>query len=116
MTDLVRGLRDLGRGLAFLNQHPRLWGWVIAPAIATLLLLGGVIAVVVMMAAPAVHAVERWLPDLGGVVSWLEWTIVVGGLIAGAWLVFVNVAGLVAGPLCELLSEAVEERLTGRPG
>lgn len=116
MMDLARGLGDLRRAFAFLNRHRRLWGWVLAPALATLLLLGGLIAVVVLTVYPAVHAIEQWLPWLGDKASWLLWTIVVGGMLAGGWLMFVRLAGLVAGPLCEMLSEAVEEKLTGVRG
>jgi len=42
--------------------------------------------------------------------------VVVIGLSLAALLVFVSVAGMIAGPFNELLSEAVEARLTGTPG
>lgn len=116
MTNLVRGVRDLGRGFEFLNQHPRLWGWVVAPAVATLLVLGGMIALVAMLAAPAVDWIVGWVPFLGEAARWLAWLIVIGGLLAGGWLLFARVIGLVAGPLCEVLSEKVEEQLTGKAG
>jgi CysZ protein len=117
MGELARGVHDVGRGFAFLNAHPRLWGWVIAPAVVTLLLLAGVIVGVVLISDSLVSSAVSWLPSwfatTGG---WLVRAIVVTGLVLGGLLVFVSVAGIVAGPFNELLSEAVEERLTGTRG
>ncbi len=117
MKELGRGLHDLSRGFAFLGQHPRLWGWVIAPAVVTLLLLAGVIVVVMRVADAIVTKVGSWLPSsIAHAGEWLVWAVVLAALITGALLIFVSVAGVVAGPFNELLSEAVEERVTGTPG
>ncbi len=117
MTELSRGLGDLGRGFRFLGAHPALWKWVLAPAAVTLLLVVGAIALVIRLARPIVEGATSWLPDaVEGVASWVMWILVVTGLSLGALLVFVAVVGIVAGPFCELLSEAIEERVTGRPG
>jgi CysZ protein len=117
MSGLSRGIGDLGRGLRYLNAHPALWRWVIAPTLVTLLLLIGAISLVARIAGPLVAKVTGWLPDfLEGVGGGVVWIVVVAGLGLGALLVFVAVAGIVAGPFCELLSEAIEERVTGQPG
>ena len=116
-TELARGLGDLGRGFRFLNAHPALWRWVLAPAALTLLLLIGAIVLVVRIAGSLVASATSWLPDfLEGVAGWVMWILVVTGLSLGALIVFVAVVGIVAGPFCELLSEAIEARVTGRPG
>lgn len=115
MSELARGVRDISRGFGFLNRHPKLWGWVIAPAAVTLVILVGVIASIVTVADALVRAVTSWLPaavaDAG---AWLVWSVVFVALVIGGLLVFVSIAGIVAGPFNELLSEAVEERLTGK--
>ncbi len=117
MSELANGVHDLARGFGFLRKHPRLWGWVIAPAIATLVLLIAIIAGVVLLATPFVDRVTAALPSwLQGIGGSLLWILVVVALGIGAWLVFVALVGVIAGPFCELLSEAVEERLTGRKG
>jgi len=114
---LASGLGDLGRGLRFLGAHPGLWKWVLAPTLVTLLLLAGAIAAVARLVGPLVEAVTSWLPGfLADAAGGLLWIAAVAGLGLGALLVFVAVAGIVAGPFCELLSEAVEERVTGEPG
>lgn len=116
VSSLSTGVGDIGRGFRFLNQHPRLWGWVIAPAIVTLLIMVGLVAGVAHLVDPAVGWATGWLPDVvRGLASALVWLVVIVGLGAGALFVFMAVAGIVAGPFNELLSEAVEARLTGRP-
>lgn len=100
-----------------MNQHPRLWGWVIAPAIVTLLIMTGLIVGIVQLVSPTVDWLTGWLPGfLQGLASTLIWLIAIVGLGWGALLIFVAVVGIVAGPFNEMLSEAVEARLTGKPG
>lgn len=117
MSELLRGARDFGRGLSFLTSHPSLWGWVIAPAVVTLLLMIGVVAAAVYALGGLTASATSWLPDwLAGLAgAGLEVLLAVALLAAGS-LLFVSVAGAIAGPFCEMLSEAVEEQLTGRPG
>lgn len=115
MSELGRGLGDVGRGFAFLNKHPRLWGWVMAPAAVTLVLLAAMIVAIMRIADSIVVRVTSWLPDaIAGVGGWVIWAIVLAALVFGGLLVFVSVAGIVAGPFNELLSEAVEEQVTGK--
>jgi CysZ protein len=117
MKELGRGAGDLGRGFAFLNQHPRLWGWVIAPAIVTVLVLAAIVMAVMKIASGLVARMTSWMPDaIAGVGSWVVWIIVLAALVFGAMMVFVSIAGVIAGPFNELLSEAVEEEITGVKG
>lgn len=117
MNELGRGLGDVGRGFRFLNAHPRLWSWVMAPAAITLVLLGAMIYLVLRIADSLVARVTSWLPDaIAGAGGWVIWVIVFVALIFGAFLVFVSVAGIVAGPFNEMVSEAVEEQVTGKRG
>lgn len=117
MSELARGIADVSRGFTFLNRHPRLWWYVLAPAAITLLVLAAAVLGVVHLAGPLVAYVTGWMPDwVRGIASVLLDIVVVIGLGAGALLIFVAVAGLVAGPFNELLSEAVEAAATGEPG
>jgi CysZ protein len=117
MSELGRGVHDVGRGFAFLKAHPRLWGWVIAPAVVTLVLLSVLVVVVSRLLTQIVAAVTAHLPSwLEGAASWGLSIIVVIALAVAGLLVFVAIAGAIAGPFCELLSEAVEVQLTGREG
>jgi len=114
MHGAAHGANDVMRGYRFLMANPRLWGWVIAPALVTLVLLVAAIFGVLSVAGPLVDWVTGWMPDaVQGWISGLVWVLVVVALGFGAILIFAQVAGVVAGPFNELLSEAVEARLTG---
>jgi len=75
------------------------------------------IAGVAHLVDPAVEWLTGWLPGfLQGLASALVWLIVIVGLGAGALFLLVAVVGIVAGPFNEMLSEAVEAKLTGKAG
>lgn len=115
MRGFAHGAADVARGYRFLAGRPRLWRWVLAPAVVTLVLLAGVVAGVVLLARPLVDRATAWMPGwIEGWATGLVWILVVLALGFAALLVFVSVAGVVAGPFNELLSEAVEEELTGK--
>ena len=117
MSELGRGMRDMGRGFAFLNEHPRLWGWVIAPAVITLLLVTALVVVASRLLTHVLASLTAHLPSwLAGAASRALAPLVVGALLAGALFVFVALAGLITGPFCERLSEAVDVQLTGHEG
>jgi len=116
VSDISTGLGDLGQGFRFLNQHPRLWGWAIAPAIVTLVIFVGIGFGVAHLVGPVVDWMTDWLPGfLQGIASTLIWLVLIAGVGWGALLIFVAVVGIVAGPFNEMLSEAVEAKLTGKP-
>jgi CysZ protein len=116
MQELATGVRDIGRGFGVLNAHPGLWKWVAAPAVATAALAVALIAGIVRLVDPVNAWVARHLPDaIAQVASSILTTLVVIVLAAGALLVFVPLAGIVAGPFNEMLSERVEAKLTGKP-
>jgi CysZ protein len=116
MQQLATGLRDVGRGLAVLKAHPSLWKWLIAPAIISLLLLVaavvGILHVVDPLVAWIAGHLPAWLASLAGTLLRVLVLAVLG--IAGLF-VFTTVAGMIAGPFNELLSEHVEAVITGRP-
>ena len=111
MVNLLRGAGDAGRGARYVFAHPRLLVWVIAPAVVTLLVIAAVIWGGWQLSDQAVAWVSARLPDWAGGVLRI---LIVACLAVVGFLVFVSVAGLLAGPFCELLSEAVEEQVTGR--
>ena len=114
MRGLLRGAGDVARGFRFLGAHPRLWWWVMAPAIITLAFIVGVIWTVLLVSAPLVALVTGWAPDfMEPFAGALLRVLAIAGLSVVGFLVYVSLSGLFAGPFCELLSEAVEERVTG---
>jgi CysZ protein len=116
MDQLATGVRDVQRGFAVLRRHPRLWKWIIAPAAITAALLVGLVLGVLHI----VHSVADWVslhvPDsLAHIAGTLIDATVIAVLWTGAVLVFVPLAGMIAGPFNEMLSEHLEEELTGKP-
>jgi CysZ protein len=104
-----------------LRTHPGLWKWVLAPAVVTLALFVALIVGVLRLIDPVVGWMIAYLPSwLGGtagsLASTLLTTLVAVALGVGALFVFVAVAGMIAGPFNEMLSEHLEARLTGQPG
>jgi CysZ protein len=116
MSSLSIGVRDFGRGFAALNAHPGLWKWVIAPAVITGLLIAGLIVGIVHVVDPVSAWIIAHLPSaIAHVASTVVTVVIVVVLVLGALLVFVPIAGIIAGPFNELLSEHLETALTGRP-
>lgn len=116
MRQLARGARDVARGFRFLGAHRRLWWWVMAPAVVTLVFIVAVIWTVLVVSAPLVAMITGWAPDfMEPFAGALLRILAVAGLSVVGFLVYVSLSGLFAGPFCEMLSEKVEEEVTGAP-
>jgi CysZ protein len=116
MKQLGTGVRDVGRGLAVLKAHRSLWKWLIAPAIISLLLLVAAVVGILHVVDPLVGWLSAHLPSgLASAAGTLLRLLVLALLGIAALFVFTTVAGMIAGPFNELLSERVEAVLTGRP-
>jgi CysZ protein len=116
MKQLGTGVRDVGRGLAVLKAHRSLWKWLIAPAIISLLLLIAAVVGILHVVDPLVGWLSAHLPSwLASAAGTLLRLLVLALLGIAALFVFTTVAGMIAGPFNELLSEHVEAVLTGRP-
>lgn len=113
LAELVAGVVDGLRGAAYLAARPRLWKWVLAPAVAAALILIVAIGSILSMLGGPIAAVAGLLPG-----SWADNVL---RLLAGVVLavlsvtIFVSVAAVIAGPFNEMLSESIEERETGVP-
>lgn len=107
------------RGAAFVGNHPRLWTWIIIPALINAATCGALILL-------GYQLIEPWLPDLAAQDwGWLDgarvvllpllqalvWIVAV----ASALLVTLIVSGVVNAPFYDLLSEKVENVALGVP-
>src|SRR3954471_4060049 len=116
MHELVTGVRDVGRGLAAIRAHRGLWKWVVAPAAVTLVLLVAAVLGVAHAVDPAVGWAAAHLPGpVARFATPILTVLIVGGLVVAALLAFTSVAGAIAGPFNERLSEQLEAALTGAP-
>lgn len=112
--ELARGVHDGLRGARYLGAHPRLWIWIAAPAVVTVVLLVLAISWVLSALSAPIAAVSAFVP--GG---WLDNVLEIVATIVlaiGSLAVFASVSSVIASPFNEILSETVEERVTGVPG
>lgn len=116
MRDFARGTGDLSRGFAAIRRCPGAWKWLLAPAVVTLALIAAAIAGIAHVVHPLVAWVTAHLPSfLAGIAGGLLEIVLVAVLGLGALLIFTAVAGAIAGPFNEMLSERLEAHLTGTP-
>lgn len=112
--ELGRGVGDALRGAGYLLARPRLWKYVLAPALVTLAIaIGIVVAGVAAFGAP-VAALVAVLPG-----AWAESVVrvLLGVLLAVAsFSLFFGIAAMIAAPFNEMLSEAIECEVSGAPG
>lgn len=113
LGELGRGVYDGVRGAAYLISHPRLWGWVLAPAIVIALVMVAVIGGVLTLLSTPIAAVSAVIPG-GWVDNVLEIATTVILLVA-SYSLFISAAAVIAGPFNEMLSESIEEHETGEP-
>src|SRR5687768_11667182 len=112
---LATGFRDVGRGLSVLRAHPSLWKWLVAPAIVSLLVLIAAIYGIVHAVDPVIGWITPHLPGWLAAVAGTVLRVVIALLLGIIGLfMFATVAGAIAGPFNELLSERIEAVLTGR--
>ncbi len=114
IRDLVLGVGDGLRGAGYLAGKPRLWVWVILPAIVAAIILIAAVSALIGVLSPWIAGLAGYLPGswADNVLKILLWIV---GLIA-SFAIFVSVAALIAAPFNEELSESIEEHETGVPG
>lgn len=114
VRELVLGVSDGLRGAGYLAARPRLWVWVLLPAIAAAVILIFAVGAIATALSPWIAGLAGYLPGswLDNVLEILLWIV---GLIA-SFAIFVSVAALIAAPFNEELSESIEETETGVPG
>ncbi|MFT3697816.1 MAG: EI24 domain-containing protein [Kofleriaceae bacterium] len=112
----MRGVHDVGRGWDALRRYPELWKWLVAPAIVTLVILAAIVLAIVHFVSPVIAGIEHHLPAvIASIAGGLLTILIVAVLAIGGLFAFATIAGAIAGPFNEQLSEQLEAKLTGRP-
>lgn len=112
--ELVLGVYDGLRGAAYLARNPRLWVWVIAPALVAIFILVVAVGSILSLLSGPIAGLAAFLPG-----TWADnvLTLVAGIVLSIASVsIFISLAALIAAPFNEQLSESIEERVTGEPG
>jgi CysZ protein len=114
LRELLGGVYDGMRGALYLVRRPRLWLYVVLPAVvATLILIATVGSLLTLLSGP-IAAVSAFLPG-----TWADnvLTLLAGiALTIASFSILISIAALIAGPFNEMLSETIEERETGVAG
>ena len=112
MRDLTTGIQALARGLHLLPR-PEVRLYVLIPLAINLLLFGSLVWYGYTLFAPFVESLMSYVP---GFLEFLEWFIwLFFGLLAAiiVFFTFTAVANLIAAPFNALMSEKIEQLLTG---
>lgn len=111
----MRGAGYFRRGAGFLADHPRLWSLVAAPLAITALLVGAGAWLALSRFDDLVRALMPMPSGWLGTVLWtVLYVLAVSSVALAGYFLFFAAAALIAAPFNELLSEAVEEIVTGR--
>lgn len=125
--DLARGFRLAFQGVAFLARHRSLWRWAILPAAINLVVFAAAFAIFLYFYADLFSFATSFL-ILDPPQSWVAW-LWVAPLRLLAWMVgllliltalvvlfltFLIIGTAIASPFLDVLSQRVEEIVTGR--
>lgn len=114
IAEIAIGTQALARGIRLLNR-PGVRIYVIIPLLINLALFGALLWYGYSLFTPAVAWLMSWVPDFLDFIEWLFW-LVFGGLAALiVFFAFTPVANVIAAPFNALMSEKIEEILTGKP-
>lgn len=114
LSELLGGAYDGLRGALYLVSRPRLWIYVLLPAIVAALILIFVVGWTITAISGPIAAWAAFVPG-----SWADnvLTVLAGvALTILSFTILISIAAIIAGPFNEMLSESIEERETGTPG
>jgi len=111
------GFNYLIRGLKLLTE-PGLRLFVIVPLVVNVILFAGLVAISIQQFSSWIDSIINWLPSwlsfIASFIEWLLWPLLIASLTIIIGYSFTILANLVAAPFNSLLSEKVEEKLTGQ--
>ncbi|HEX6355974.1 EI24 domain-containing protein [Actinophytocola sp.] len=120
MRDFFSGVRMFGRGLGILLRKPKLLLLGALPAVlTTLVLLGGMIALVYLIddvAAAVTPFADDWSDTWQAIVRVVAGIGLVGASLVIGMITFSALTLAIGGPFYEMIAEKVEDDLDGPPG
>lgn len=112
-NDLVKGSLMLARGFELVRK-PEIRAYVIMPLLINFALFAGLIWFGYSQFTPMVEWVMDFVPDFLGFLRWIIWTIITSMTAIIVFFTFTPIANIVAAPFNALMSEKIEEMLTGQ--
>ncbi len=114
INDIIIGIHMLARGLKLIRK-PGIRRYVIMPLLINILLFGGLIWFGYEQFAPLVDSVMSWVPEFLDFLRWIIWILITSMTALVVFFTFTPLANIVAAPFNALMSEKIEESLTGNP-
>jgi CysZ protein len=114
INDIMTGTYMLARGLKLIRK-PGIRRYVIMPLLINILLFGGLIWFGYAEFAPLVNSAMSWVPEFLDFLRWIIWILITSMTALVVFFTFTPLANIVAAPFNALMSEKIEEMMTGNP-
>jgi len=112
INDTMTGSFMLARGFKLIRE-PKIRLYVVVPLLINICLFGGLIWFGYSQFAPMVEWMMDWVPGFLDFLRWIIWVIVTSTTAIIVFFTFTPIANIVAAPFNALMSEKIEEMLTG---
>ena len=113
ISDTVNGSLMLARGFELIKE-PRIRQYVIMPLLINICLFGGLIWFGYSQFSPLVEWMMDLVPGFLDFLRWIIWIIITSMTAIVVFFTFTPIANIVAAPFNALMSEKIEEMLTGQ--
>ncbi len=113
INDIMGGSYMFARGFK-LAREPGIRRYVIVPLLINIVLFGGLIWFGYSWFDPLVEQAMEWVPDFLNFLRWIIWVFIVLMTAIIVFFAFTPIANIVAAPFNALMSEKIEEMLTGK--
>lgn len=112
ISDIMSGSFLLAKGFKLIRQ-PGIRVYVIIPLLINISLFGGLIWFGYGQFAPLVEWAMSWVPEFLDFLRWIIWIIITSMTAIIVFFTFTPIANIVAAPFNALMSEKIEEMMTG---
>ena len=110
----MTGTYALAQGLKMIRK-PGIRRYVVVPLLLNILLFGGLIWFGYAQFAPLVDSAMNWVPEFLDFLRWIIWILITSMTALVVFFTFTPLANIVAAPFNALMSEKIEEMMTGNP-
>ncbi|MCP4485877.1 MAG: sulfate transporter CysZ [Gammaproteobacteria bacterium] len=113
ISDIMKGSYMLARGFKLIRQ-PGIRRYVVVPLLINIIFFGGLIWFGYSWFDPLVERAMAWVPDFLDFLRWIIWVFIALMAAIIVFFAFTPIANIVAAPFNALMSEKIEEVLTGK--
>lgn len=111
--DIGKGTGYLAKGFSLIKQ-PGIRGYVVMPLLINILLFGGVVWFGFSSLDPLVQKLMSYVPGFLSFLEWIIWLLVTVMTAVIVFFIFTPIANIISAPFNAIMSEKIEEKLTGK--